>query len=265
MAEDFTIDSLIEDLKGISNTETVGGFVFTELTVEQQRKTYLGGASFVELQAKVRNVHNKYIMDSVAFEDDPVRVASYVNLEQRPYMLMILRRLSMGDIYVDREGKEYSIYRPTDDDLVQKIKPKTIKRGQVSINLRVPTLDIDTQYNTQITGALSVYRKKGADSITDGDFAVVQELYQMYEVMKYIESIEFGSKKYEFQNLSIADKTKVLNTLPELIMSQIQDYIMLVSKVEEKAYSVISLESGEPTELDAVTIFSNRKAASEMI
>lgn len=258
MAKDLTIDSLIGDLKSLHSETHLGEYVFTELSVEQQRRVYITNSSLVELPARLSNIYNKYIDESVKCENDPVRLSTFITLEQRPYMLIVLRSLSLGENYLDREGKEYSVYKPTAEDMVPHIAPIEIKRGEAVLKLRVPTLEVDNMYNSQLINALAPFKKKNPETMMQGEYTQIQDLYQVYETMKYVESISFNGNTYLFNNLSVSDKMRILDALPESVEKQIADYIFEVNKIEKKVFSVVSLDTGASLELDAPRLFVSR-------
>ena len=258
MAEKLTIDSLIQDLQGLSASVDIGKFSFKELSVKQQRRVYISNASTFEIPAKLSNIYNQYIDESVQATDDVARLGSYITVEQRPFFLIVLRAISMGNTYVDKEGKEYSIYQPTPEDFEPHTHPTTIKRGSATIHLRVPTLDVDKMYNAQLINALSPYRKKNPENMMEGDITAISDLYQVYEVLKYIEKIDFNGKEYIFDALPVSDKMRVLDAFPESIQKEISDYIIKVNQSDKKAFAVTSLETGEVVELDAPRLFVSR-------
>lgn len=258
MAKDFTIDSLIGDLKSLHSEVTLGDYVFTELSVEQQRRVYITNSSLVELPARLSIIYNKYIDESVKCENDPVRLSTFITLEQRPYMLMVLRALSLGETYLDRDGKEHSIYKPTAEDMVPSIAPIEVKRGEAVLKLRVPTLEVDNMYNSQLINALAPFKKKNPENLEQGEYTRIQDLYQIYDTMKYVESLTFNGTTYLFNNLSVSDKMRILDALPESVEKKISDYIFEVNKIEKKAFSVVSLDTGNTLELDAPRLFVSR-------
>lgn len=245
----LTIDSLIEELKSVKNDTTIGNLHFKELTYEQQRKILTRSAGIVDILAVIKNTLNNYIDSNVEYTDDMVSTLNTVTLDIRPFILNVLRTISIGKEITD-EGKKYELYTVQEEDLTPKIEPFTFEREGFKMVLEVPNLRTDNMYNTLLVAALSTYKNRQARNITELEAGEIEELYSFYENMKYIKTITIGGTDFEYRELSTADKINILNQFPQQLIAVIYKYRKQVDKCVEKAYRAINPEDG--TELDVV-------------
>lgn len=260
----LTFDNLINELKNNNAQVVVGPYTFKELTHKQQRKILGGNFDAVEIPAKLANIYSDYLSESVSISEDPVDLARIITLETKPYFINILRTTSFGSTYYDK-GQSYELYKVQPEDLEPKAKPHTIIANKFKINLSVPTLHDDTRYNNLLVNALAPHKKK--KSLTDVNVGSVTDLYQMYELLKYIVSFEFNGQIYNFGQYSIQDRIKFLNNLSSITIEEIKEYVKEhVKKSEEIALAAISHTTGDKIIADINTIFfstTTRKEESE--
>lgn len=249
----LTFDTLINELKNNSSQIIKGGFTFKELPHKQQRKILNGGYDAVEIPAKLANIYNDFLSECVYMNDDAVDLARVVTLETKPYFINLLRVASYGKTYY-MKGEAYDLYEVTADDLKIKTAPATIVANKFKINLDVPTLIDDSRYNNLLVTALAPHKKKR--SFDDVNIGTVNDLYQIYEILKYIVSFEFNGQVYRFSQYSIQDRIKFLNNLSSITIEEIKAYIKNTSKkAEEIALTATSQSSGEKIIVDINTLF----------
>lgn len=242
------IASLLEQLKTQKEDEVIGNLSFKELTYEQQRRVVSASGSMAEVIATSRNLFNEYIKQNVTFTDDPVKT-DILTLDVRPFVLNVLKRISDGrHIFVDK--KYYELYDVQPDDLVSKLKPEVIKKDSFELVIKVPTLKVDTIYNSLLLNALSQYRNKQSKNITDGDILSINELYSFYENMKYIDSFILDGITYDFIELPTQDKITLLNQFPKNIISLIRYYRKQVDKCVTKAFTVTNPDDGSTRDME---------------
>lgn len=260
----LTFDNLINELKNNNAQIVLGPYTFKELTHKQQRKILGGNFDAVEIPAKLANIYSDYLSESVYIDNDPVDLARVITLETKPYFINVLRTTSFGSTYYDK-GQSYELYKVKPEDLEPKAKPHTILANKFKINLAVPTLFDDTRYNNLLVNALGPHKKK--KSINDVNVGSVTDLYQIYELLKYIVSFEFENQVYNFGQYSIQDRIKFLNNLSSITIEEIKEYVKEnVKKAEETALCAISHTSGDKIIADINTIFfstTTRKEDSE--
>lgn len=264
MENSLTFDSLLNELKSNNAQVVKGSYTFKELTHKQQRKILSGSFDAVEIPAKLSNIYSDYLSESVSKNDDMVDLSRIITLETKPYFINVLRTISFGSTYYSK-GQAYELYDVKPEDLEPKAEPKTIIANKFKINLMVPTIFDDERYNNLLVNALAPHKKKR--SINEVNVGSVTDLYQMYEILKYIVSFEFNEQVYRFGQYSIQDRIKFLNNLPQITIEEIKEYIKeTVKKAEEIALGAVSHTSGEKITADINTIFFSstiRKDESE--
>lgn len=260
----LTFDNLINELKNNNSQLVKGTFTFKELTHKQQRKIISGNFDAVEIPAKLANIYSEYLSESVYHNDDPADLSKIITLETKPFFINVLRTISFGNIYYIK-GEPYELYDVKPEDLYPKAQPKKIIANKFTINLAVPTLYDDLRYNNLLINALNPYKKKR--SINDINVGSVTDIYQMYELLKYISSFEFDGQIYHFNQYSIQDRIKFLNNLSQITIEEIKEYIKEnVKKAENVALEATSSTTGEKIIADINTIFfstTTRKEDSE--
>lgn len=249
----LTFDTLINELKNNSSQIVKGGYTFKELSHKQQRKILGGGFDAVEIPAKLANIYNDFLSESVFMNDDAIDMARVITLETKPYFINLLRVASFGKTYYV-DGEAYDLYEVTPEDLKIKSAPHTVVANKFKINLEVPTLMEDSRYNNLLAAALNPYKKKR--SISEVNIGSVNDLYQIYEILKYIVSFEFNGQVYRFAQYSIQDRIKFLNNLASVTIEEIKTYIRdTTKKAEEIALSATAQNSNEKITVDINTIF----------
>lgn len=258
---DNSFENILAELKN-SATETVkGNYVVREITLKQQRKILNGGFEAVEMPAKLANIYNDYIRESVVRNDSMVDISQVVTVDVKPYLLIELRKNTFGDIYYgdgdedeEVENKEYKLYEVTAKDLESAIKPVKVKFGNVTIKLDVPTIEKESKYNSLlISTGLSSFKKKKIDEST---LAQVADVYQLYEMMKYISTIVFDGVEYDFDKVAMAQKMRFLDMISPTIVNNINKFIKKVKKSEEKAFKAIA-DDGDEITLGTRNLFMN--------
>lgn len=253
---------MLEELKenGIQ-TSLKGGYKFTEMVHEESQKLIklsISSSQF-ELPAKSSNLYSEYIKKSVQFEDTAdENIMSHVTIDIKPQMLNELRRLTLGDLYVDSDtDKEYKLKEMTDDDFISKISPTIVEFNKFGIRLSVPTLEKEMSINNQLIVDLQPYRNK---KIQDSDYGAVADLYQSYEIMKYISQIEVGDAVYDFDSTPKNKKFKLISMLPQRVVSAIDDYSQLVKEHADKGLVAVDVETGEEIEVSINSLFTSVEA-----
>lgn len=258
---DNSFENILAELKN-SATETVkGNYVIREITLKQQRKILNGGFEAVEMPAKLANIYNDYIRESVVRNDSMVDISQVVTVDIKPYLLIELRKNTFGDIYYgdgdedeEVENKEYKLYEVTAKDLESAIKPVKVKFGNVTIKLDVPTIEKESKYNSLlISTGLSSFKKKKID---ESALAQVADVYQLYEMMKYISTIVFDGVEYDFDKVAMAQKMRFLDMISPTIVNNINKFIKKVKKSEEKAFKAIA-DDGDEITLGTRNLFMN--------
>lgn len=259
---DNSFENILAELKNTTKETVKGNYTIKEITLKQQRKILNGGFEAVEMPAKMANIYNDFIRESVVRNDSMADILQVTTVDVKPFLLIELRRNTFGDVYIgdsdeenEVEGKEYKLYEPVDADFDSKIKPTKITFGAVTIKLDVPTLEKEGKYNSLlIANGLAQFKKK---KVNDGNLGQIADSYQIYEIMKYISTITFNNVEYDFDKVPMQQKMKFLDLISPVIVNNINKFIKKVKKAEEKAYKAIS-DDGDEIKLDINSLFFNK-------
>lgn len=254
---DLDFESLIAGLNNGSDTVTKSRFKFRELTMKEQRKILNMGFNPIEIPARIENIFNEYIKVGVEIIDDINDVCEEVTIDLKPFLIVQLRNLTLGDKYIDSQSNvAYTLYDVKDEDLDVVIEPEMITFNNFIIRLAVPTINKDSSVNSQLLVELGNFKKK----LTEDDYGKVADLYQVYELMKYITEIELNGQVFDFERCPVNKKNKIINSLPQKVVGKINDYIEKVKANEEKALTMIDEKTGESKLADMSTLFFVRNA-----
>lgn len=122
------------------------------------------------------------------------------------------------------------------EDIIKNIKPFNHKDTAVvegngfSINLKIPTLKDE---NKIISACIEEIRKTTVDDISKN-----VSLIMSYELPKFIESITFGTETLIFKDLSMNERSKIIDNLPADVTTNISNFISIVRQYEEDIMTV---------------------------
>jgi len=122
------------------------------------------------------------------------------------------------------------------DDIIKNIKPFNQKDTAVvegngfSINLKIPTLKDE---NKIISACIEEIRKTTVDDISKN-----VSLIMSYELPKFIESITFGTETLIFKDLTMNERSKIIDNLPADVTANISNFISIVRQYEEDIMTV---------------------------
>lgn len=261
MKEELTFEELISTLQNEGvQTSTKGGFKFTELLHEDSQKLMKIGSSssHLEIPAKVSNLFTDFIKKSVEFVSEVVDITEHVTTDIKPLLLNELRVLTLGNLYVTDDGVEYELKEITEDDFKNTIEPRIVVFNKFGIRLDVPNLEKEKNIHNQLINDLQQYRNK--KQLKDSDYGEIADLYQNYEIMKYITEIDCGGAIYDFEVSPKNKKFKLISALPQKVISEINDFIEDVKVNEKKACTIINKETKEEEQIDLNTLFFARNA-----
>lgn len=258
MANELNFEALLSQLGEKTTTVTKGSYEFSELTMNDQRKILNISFNPIEIPAAISNIFNDYIKKAVKCNDITFNgdIMNYVTVDIKPFMIVQLRKLTLGDIYYDGNGTKYIIRDVEDSDLSSTIEPAIIEFNDFILRLSVPTLTKDQHINTQLINELGSFKKK----LTDDEYGKIADLYQMYELIKYITEIELNGNVFDFEKCPINKKMKIINSLPQRVTNQISDYIDKVKDKETIALMATNEETNETIEIDMNSFFFTKTA-----
>lgn len=258
MANELNFESLLTEL-GENTTQTdIGSFRIKELKMSDQRKIMNMSFKAIEIPARVSNIFNEFIKNSVTITDENVPdVLNSITVDIKPFLLAQIRILTLGDIYVDKKKKKNYVINPiTEESVVSKIKQEVFTHNNIEIVCNVPTLNIDTNYNNQLLLELGKFKK----DVSEEDYGKVADLYQTYEIYKYIKEIRMGESTFDFVNCPTNKKMRIINNLSPRIISAINGYIEKTKIAGETEITATDKESNDTIKLDVSTIFFENTA-----
>lgn len=252
---ELDFESLLQEIGQNSKKIEKGNYEFSELTMQDQRKILNMGFNPIEIPVRLSNMYNEYIKNAVTIKDEVVNVSRVVGVDIKPFLIVELRNVTLGDKYIESDTKtktKYTIREVLPQDFERTIEPITIKFNDFTIYLEVPTLDKDTALNTQLLTELSKFKP---NSIKDEDYGKIADIYQMYEIMKYITEIEFKGSVFDFSRTAVNKKMKIINSLPQRIVVEINDYIETVKQNENLALTMVNDETMEESKISIDALF----------
>ena len=255
MANELNFESLLHQLGENVSTIIKGGYKFSELTMNEQRRILNMGFNPIEIPARISNLYTDFIKGAVELEDDIVDVSTVITIDVKPFVVSQLRQITLGNKYVEN-GVTYIMREILDSDLVSKIKPTIIEFNNFILRLCVPDLDKEQNVNNQLLLELKQYKKK----LNDEDYAKVADLYHLYEIIKFITEIEFQGNTFDFESCPVNKKIKIINSLPQKAIAQINDYIDTVKESEIIASQATNEQTGESIEVDMTSMFFTKTA-----
>lgn len=168
-----------------------------------------------------------------------------------------MRTLTLGDKYYDSsENGSYTLYDVTEQDLTNTIEPTIIEFNNFILRLSVPTIMKDQSLNSQLLVELGGFKK----NLSDDDYGKVADLYHVYEIMKYITEIELNGNVFNFEKCPVNKKMKIINSLPQRVISEITDYMDRVKDLEQKALTAINDNDNSTIEVDLSSLFFTKTA-----
>lgn len=257
MANELNFESLLSQLEQNSRTIEKGKYKFTELTMNDQRKILNIGFNPIEIPVRISNIFNEFIKTSVEEVSDITKVLDTMTIDVKPFVIVQLRNLTLGDKYIDSStNTSYTLYDVQEEDLESTIEPAVIQFNNFILRLAVPTLTKDQNINNQLLLELGNFKKK----LTDEDYGKVADLYQIYELMKFITEIELDGNVFDFEKSPVNKKMKILNSLPQRVISEITDYVESVKALEQKALTAVDELTNETIEVEMSTLFFAKNA-----
>ena len=257
MANELNFESLLSQLEQNSRSVEKGKYKFTELTMNDQRKILNIGFNPIEIPVRISNIFNEFIRTSVEDAIDVTDVMQSITIDVKPFIIVQLRNLTLGDKYVDSSSNtSYTLYDVKEEDLESSIEPTVIQFNNFILRLAVPTLAKDQNINNQLLLELGNFKKK----LNDEDYGKVADLYQIYELMKYITEIELDGNVFDFEKSPVNKKLKIINSLPQRVISEITDYVETVKDLETKALTATNEITNESIEVEMSTLFFAKNA-----
>lgn len=226
---DSNVKSFLNNLQEINDANTIAIKVpstgknasFKLASVNQQKELLRSAFDGVDGVIKRANILNKIIIDNCK-ED-----INFLIID-KPAILIGLRKESIGS-KLDINGESYDL---NDLPSIKKsdIKlSKSVSYDNITANLKVPTLTLDTEVNKKLETELA--------KIADQQEKVKQsvDIVVSYETTKYINSINIGDIEVTFSDISAYERREIVNNLPLKLNNKIIEYIGAIKKSTDVA------------------------------
>ena len=237
------VSSFISDLRDLANKETVSIIVpsinkpvkFKPLSVKQQKDA---------LKASLAGVHGTLLffntINTILEENSEDNID--FTIQDRAYIIIQLRNNALGSMYV-KGGKTYDLT----NSFVQlpKAPNLNIEYKGIRVKLSTPTLKIDTAINQKCAQEI---KNKQAEEIAD-----VVDIMYAYEILKFVESVEFNDEVIEFNALSLKSKKEVVEVLPLALNKEILTAITNIKNYDDNYLKV----QGDDLTLDVSLLTSD--------
>ena len=224
--------SFLDTLKELNDSNTVTVKVpstgknatFKLISVSQQKELIRTAFDGVDSVITRSTAVNKIITDNCV--DD----AEFLIID-KPAILLALRKESIGS-KIKIDGQEYDLkdIRPLKKSDV-KLKHKVTHDG-IDVNLKVPTLTVDTDISSKLAKEFSKIESQEEKIKQSLDIVIG------FESAKYVDSISIGDKSITFEDISVHERTSIINNLPLALSAKIIDYIGSIKDATDKAMSV---------------------------
>jgi hypothetical protein len=237
------VTSFIADLKDLANKETIDITVpstgkpakFKPLSVRQQKDALKASLAGVQGTLLFFNELNKILEENC---EDTVNFT----IQDRVYITLQLRNSALGSTYI-KNGKTYDLT----SSFVQIPKQPNLELNYkgIVIKLAIPTLKLDTTINEKCAQEI---KNKQAQDIGD-----VVDIMYAYEILKYIESVEFNDEVIDFSTLSLKNKKEVVDVLPLGLNKEILSTITKIKSYDDNYLKV----EGDSLTLDVSLLTSD--------
>lgn len=201
------------------DTVTKGTVMAKSLNFKQQKELISTIADGTLGGLKLQKVLNTIVLDNVG--------DGFTVLDRLP-IIIVLRSKTIGSIY-KIDGVEVDL-----DKIYKKItkikypKSPIIKKHGLTISLQPPSIVLD---NAVVFGTIEALKRE-KDELSKN----IQDIYT-YEIVKYIDTIEFGSDVLKFEDISLSEKYKIVENLPISVNNEITQYIQKLKSLEKGVLS----------------------------
>lgn len=252
--EEFSFEDILEELQSITKEIECGSYRVKELTMHHQRKSLTAGMEPVEAPVRLNNLFSDYILENVELINDYGSIGDIVTIAERPYLINLLRKVTLGEEYIV-DDKTYKMYEVTDKDFEEIGEGVTsFECGNLIVNLKYPTINEDKKINESLSNELTPYKNR---RLNDNDYGNITVIYSLYEIMKYIDSIEINGNVTEFSTVSISNRKKFIDRLHLRYIELIGNFMAKVKSHEEKCFTAFNPEKEDDVvSMDASMLFS---------
>lgn len=225
-----SIKSFIDDLKQLNEKESIDAFIpsqkktasFKVLSVKQHRdiiKTVVDG---VEGSVLISKVFNDIVKENSLKEIN-------FKLYDRNKILVDMRKAVLGD-KVTINNTQYSL----DSLPTYAFSPEETKDFEyngIKVEVEIPTLEVDSKITEK--SVLEISKFSAEDNKVGNSINVLL----VYELMKFIKTIELQDSILEFGELNTYDKKTIVENLPIKLNNMILEFIAKYKEQEQEFYT----------------------------
>lgn len=235
-----SLNSLIENLDEINKQNTASILVPSAGT--EMKFSLFNVSQYKELLKSAFEGYNGVINSGIIFnniiKDNCLEDHEFL-LTDKSYILTQLRKESVGDKYTYND-KEYTLSSLPEPDFDFTYE-SDIEYNGVCVHMSIPTLHRDTIVSKKLITELNklTESQKETDAVN---------LVLTHEIVKFVNWVEIGDTKFEFDDFNLYDSKKVVDSLPLKLNNMIIEAISEFKKVEEKN---ITFDDDTLLEIDA--------------
>ena len=224
------ISNILKELQAVEEDSVVDVFVpsvnrlvkFKPLSVKQHHEILKCSIDGVLGSIKLSTIFNKIIIDNSL---EPVDFTVY----DTEWILLKLRMANVGESITIKE-QTYNLNDLTRNDKSFEYEEE-ISYKDIIVQLAVPKIKLDIDISE------ACYKDFSKGNLEDRLVSETISSMLSYEVIKFIKSISVNNLVVNFENISTADKRKLLESLPLSINNQITNFITKYRDHEQVSYT----------------------------
>jgi len=234
------ISNILRELQAVEDDSVIDVFVpsvnrlvkFKPLSVKQHHEVLKCSIDGVLGSIKLSTIFNKIIIDNSLESID-------FTVYDTEWILLKLRMANVGDIITIKE-QTYSLNDLTRNKELFEYKEE-ISYKDIIVQLAVPKIKQDIEISE------ACYKDFSKGNLEDRLVSETISSMLSYEIIKFIKAISVNGLTVNFESISIADKRKVLESLPLAINNKITNFITRYRDHEQVSYT---FEDGTSLSID---------------
>lgn len=249
---------LLKDLQDLNDSKSITAFVpslnkeiaLKPLNVKQQ-KSIIRSA----IDPALTNITFTNAVNDIIVENSPTDIEFYA--VDRPSLLIALRAQALGsDLSITQKDVVYDVDLQSHVDTFNThifdtdLLTGAVDSSGIKVNLLAPTIATDIRINKEASKTTSKSIKTSSDALYSiGDLFV-------YELVKYITSLEFNGNVIDFTDINIKHGIDVVESLPMSLSGKIVAFIEKLKAYEDNFTKITHNDKKLDIGLDA-TFFTS--------
>ena len=225
---DSNVKSFLSDLQELNDANIVKIQVpstgkkvpFTLMSINQQKKLIRSAFDGVDGIVERANILNNIITDNSKSDVEFL-------LTDKNSILLNLRKKSIGSV-LKIDGEMYDIADLPELDKTEFKLTDTLSTDSITVDVRVPTLKLDSEINTKLEKELAKIQKEDEKVKQSVDIVI------SYEITKYVDTVTMGDVAVKFDDISAYERKEIVLNLPLALNNKILEYIATVKKATDK-------------------------------